>query len=152
MTRPRFSLRTLAIVVTLLCAYFAAWPLTTKYGVPRIPEVLDRNAEVYLVNAEAPAPLIVRQDVLAFQSADFKRHYYLWLGVTKIKLPYEASWYDDELLETQLLELIKRIRKREHGTIRVQRIPGNQHSTDGGLLGPVQIDVSAEESSVIDLR
>jgi hypothetical protein len=30
--RPRFSLRTLAIVVTLVCAYFAAWEITTNYA------------------------------------------------------------------------------------------------------------------------
>ena len=38
--RPRFSLRTLAIVVTLVCAYFGAWEATKKYGIRR--ENLDK--------------------------------------------------------------------------------------------------------------
>ena len=34
--RPRFSLRTLAILVTLACAYFGAWEATKQYGVPAV--------------------------------------------------------------------------------------------------------------------
>src|SRR5262245_4802957 len=34
--RPRFGLRTLAILVTLVCAYFGAWETTKKYGVTKM--------------------------------------------------------------------------------------------------------------------
>ena len=37
MKRPRFTLRTLAIVVTLICAYFAAWEVTKHYATSLIP-------------------------------------------------------------------------------------------------------------------
>ena len=40
MKRPRFSLRTLAVVVTLICAYFAAWGLTKKAAGPNADKVL----------------------------------------------------------------------------------------------------------------
>jgi hypothetical protein len=31
--RPRFSIRAVMITVTLICAYFAAWDATKKYGI-----------------------------------------------------------------------------------------------------------------------
>ena len=111
--RPRFSLRTLAIVATLVCAYFGAWPVTVKYGVPQqIPQIPRwQTKKDYLVNADSPAPLIIRQDIVVFQypatiqglkATDFKRQYYLWLGVTKIKLPYESSWDDREIFDSRM--------------------------------------------------
>ena len=38
--RPRFSLRTLAILVTLICAYFAAWEATKKAAGQNASKVL----------------------------------------------------------------------------------------------------------------
>ena len=49
--RPRFSVRTLAIVVTLVCVYFAAWEATKRYGLKAIP-----NGSV------SPMPFIVGSD------------------------------------------------------------------------------------------
>ena len=34
--RPRLSIRTLAIIVALVGAYFGAWPLTKNYGIVKI--------------------------------------------------------------------------------------------------------------------
>lgn len=111
--RFRFSIRTLAIVVSLVCAYVGSWPLTAKYGVPQqIPQVPRwATKKVYLFNADSPAPLIIRQDVVVFEypatiqglkATDFKRQYYLWLGVTKIRLPYESSWDDREIFDSRM--------------------------------------------------
>ena len=33
--QPRFSVRTLAIIVTLVCCYFGAWEATNRHGVPK---------------------------------------------------------------------------------------------------------------------
>jgi len=94
---PRFSLRTLAIVVTLVCAYFAAWPPTKKYGVPfhtwKTPTTPKGDA--WIINADSPAPLIVQQDVEIYETSAtnvYKREYYLWLAILKIKLPFVAYW------------------------------------------------------------
>jgi len=111
--RPRFSVRTLLIVVTVVAAYFGAWPVTVKYGVPQqIPQIPRwQTKKDYLVNADSPAPLIIRQDIVLFEypatiwglkATDFKRQYYFWLGVTKIKLPYESSWNDREAFDLRI--------------------------------------------------
>jgi hypothetical protein len=93
--RPRFSLRTLAIVVTGFCLYLGTWPLTRKYGLPDITfnTSTPMSVNVWVVSADSPLPLIVRQEVIVNpRSAQvFKREYLLWLAVVKIKLPYESS-------------------------------------------------------------
>ena len=100
--RPRFSVRTLAIFVTLVCMYFGAWEATKRYGVPKTPL---RLADLpYIDHAEAPMPLIVFQD--EFDSASLvrsdlgnighllipRRRFYIWLFGPKIKLPFESTW------------------------------------------------------------
>src|SRR5688500_4247346 len=113
MRRRRFTLRSLAIVVTLVCAYFGSWPLTRKYGVPQYIPIIPRwqTKKEYLANADSPAPLIVRQDFIGFEkpatirgleATAFKRRYYIWLGVTKIGLPYETSWSDREAFDLRI--------------------------------------------------
>lgn len=57
MKRPRFSLRTLAIVVSLICAYFGAWGATKSLGPNSLP--LSDDARV---TTDSPLPFILRQD------------------------------------------------------------------------------------------
>ena len=57
--RPRFSVRTLAIVVTLVCAYFGAWEATKKWGVPANSFLKDGRS----VTASSPAPFMIRYDI-----------------------------------------------------------------------------------------
>ena len=52
--RPQFSLRTLLVLVTLTCAYFAAWEVTKRYGVRTL------EAEVTNFGASSPMPFVVR--------------------------------------------------------------------------------------------
>ncbi len=113
--RPRFTVRTLAIFVTLVCAYFGAWEPTRKYGVTKQGFVINqrpinpfnklaaRNAPywvcVYRVNS--PMPLILTydlfddggQDSVSFGPRFSKpRFFYLWLFGPKIKLPFDSTW------------------------------------------------------------
>jgi hypothetical protein len=97
--RPRFSLRTLGVVVTLICAYFGAWEATKRYGVPSGSRwvvsgdsSLSPSGNDYdrVVAAWSPLPLAVVCD----ETGPFineTRRYYLWLFGAMIKLPYESE-------------------------------------------------------------
>ncbi len=79
--RPRFSIRTLAIFVTLVCAYFGAWEATKRYGTP---QVIDDHWQW----SSSPVPFLVRRDELP----ELKTHYYLWQFGSTFKLPIESEW------------------------------------------------------------
>jgi hypothetical protein len=106
--RPRFSIRTLTIFVTLVCAYFGAWEATKKYGVDKKPEFPVR--EQLFIESHSPAPLLVSTHVMesvppvpetAQKIAPSSgwhevrmvesRKYYLWLFGPRLKLPFEAE-------------------------------------------------------------
>ncbi|HUG71763.1 MAG TPA: hypothetical protein VMM76_28725 [Pirellulaceae bacterium] len=100
--RPRFSVRTLAIVVTLVCAYAACWGPTEKRGVRDVSRLAflgttglsSGNAEVDAGLAEffsaSPAlPLVVGID-WEFDLPP-TRHYYFWFFGYVAKLPYERE-------------------------------------------------------------
>jgi hypothetical protein len=100
----RFAVRTLAIFVTLVCAYFGAWEATKKYGVPSSFEFPPTHG----VRASSPAPFVIRYDRLIFPSvkltpsglpdldAIWKRsHVSLWLFGPEIPLPFEWEWESD---------------------------------------------------------
>jgi hypothetical protein len=74
--RPRFTLRTLAIFVTLVCAYFAAWEVTKRFGVGDVaksvnnPVFVDQSGLVmdnvaksgswpYFEVPRSPAPFVI---------------------------------------------------------------------------------------------
>jgi hypothetical protein len=89
--RIQFSVRTLAIFVTLICVYFGAWEATKRYGVA--PPL--QNREEYSLTAAddfSPIPFIVRGEELDGGCILMrKRTYYVWLLGPKLKLPFE-SW------------------------------------------------------------
>lgn len=105
--RPRFSVRTLAIFVTLVCVYFAAWGPTNKfaagigipgytgYGAQRPPNVVGPRYSI-TIQADAPLPLVIGQDDIDYDETTktFKttRRYYLWLFGPKINFPFESTW------------------------------------------------------------
>jgi hypothetical protein len=68
--RPRFSLRTLAILVTLVCAYFGAWELTKRYGIGTqwttaeefYSNTWDTGFTSYFAFHNSPAPFILTRD------------------------------------------------------------------------------------------
>lgn len=102
MKRPRFSLRTLAIVVALICVYIAALEATKKFGLPEIPKsgTLNLGDGTTIYNAESPLPLIVSCDesrrLLPSSGHEVwfsrQRHYYLWLFGPEIELPLVPRW------------------------------------------------------------
>ena len=106
MNRPRFSLRTLAILVTLVCAYLAGWEITSKYAARnqgrlllwpvRDPVILNASDGIRVMVASSPGPLIMRFDGIAACQlglpSDKKRVYYVWLCGSMAKLPFESTW------------------------------------------------------------
>ncbi len=61
--RPRFTVRTLAIVVTLVCAYFGAWESTKWYGI-------NWQSNSCVGEDRSPAPIIVARDELIARRYD----------------------------------------------------------------------------------
>ena len=110
MKRPRFNLRTLAIVVTLVCAYFAAWEATKGAAKAQTGKRMDVQIFVpgggtkpfihAVQNTTAPAPFIISLDLdncdgsyPYYSKIEPKpRHYHLWLFGPMIQLPFESEW------------------------------------------------------------
>jgi hypothetical protein len=95
--RPRFSVRTLAIFVTLVCVYFAAWEATKTSGVIDILPSAPSHE-----NLISPIPLVLSRDVNGernywrdsntYVSQGYvRRQYFIWLFGPIIKLPYESE-------------------------------------------------------------
>lgn len=74
--RPRFSIRTLAILITLVCCYAACWGPTKKWGV----EDVEQHASNLLTTSTAAAPLLVRVDGFFVAPTGYGkvRRYYFW--------------------------------------------------------------------------
>ena len=95
--RPRFSVRTLVIFVTLVCAYFGAWEATKKWGckkVDRLPIQWVGGETSYAdFSQRSPAPFIVCGDEPFTKgwSSGYRTTYYLWLFGPKIKLPFKTE-------------------------------------------------------------
>ena len=91
--RPRFSVRTLVILVTLLCCYAACWGPTKRDGVT---DVLDQShIWTYDESGAVVAPLIVRQRELNPDVNDLGISdawcYYFWFFGYVAKLPWERE-------------------------------------------------------------
>jgi hypothetical protein len=103
MKRPRFSLRTLGIVVTLVCAYLATWQATKKYGIANVIKTFDISEDVLFT----PVPFIIHERSLTSVSAGdsspygkivwrdgWKHRTFLWCGFI-YQIPYEYDELDD---------------------------------------------------------
>lgn len=94
--RPRFSIRTLGIFVTLVCAYFGTWEVTKKFGVPKTPIKVDSDGGM-IVDAGSTIPFVIWQDetdngfigVNRLVFINPKRCFYIWVFGARIKLPFE---------------------------------------------------------------
>jgi hypothetical protein len=89
--RPRFSLRALAILVTLVCTYFAAWEATKRWGVGVLPSPGGVGGCI----RHSPFPLLIAEDELLNCGVDQwggPRRFYLWLFGREVKLPFESEW------------------------------------------------------------
>ena len=101
--RPRFSLRTLAVLVTLVCAYFAAWEVTKRYGVPTFD---PRGTPMFKVTSPIPF-VLAYEDTHGFGIGGIESdggmmgasamngppvtYYYLWLFGPKLKIPFQSK-------------------------------------------------------------
>jgi hypothetical protein len=90
--RPRFSLRLLIVVVTLICAYFGAWEATKRFGVNHVERLAADQNEAVNMAVIAPVPFLVyRVEGDEPYSGLFKR-YYLWFPGISIRLPFQSNW------------------------------------------------------------
>jgi len=94
--RPRFSIRSLVVVVTLAATYFACWDATKRYGVDQVEDhcsaigdtaIIDQAKIV--VDGGSPIPLVVQFET--FSSRDSYCHYYFWFFGYVAKLPYDRD-------------------------------------------------------------
>ena len=97
--RPRFSIRTLAIFVTLVCCYAACWGPTKRRGRDEVFMLLNDVEQLDNVfsggfsyggahwDAYAVMPLVVE----GYDYNESTRHYYFWFFGFVAKLPYERS-------------------------------------------------------------
>ena len=100
----RFSVRTLAIVVTIFCLYLAAWEATKRYGMRTIvrqtnPQIADAN---WFENefsrmtdqgfVSSPMPFVISLEVWNANGATAERDYFVWFfGKTQNEPFYGAS-------------------------------------------------------------
>ena len=100
--RPRFSVRTLVIVVTLVCCYAACWGPTNKWGVADVERSLGVRRTWR--PSSVPLPLIVVVDEWGSQEGvlDIYRRPYLWCFGRVIELPYSRKLKDNDLVPSHL--------------------------------------------------
>ena len=101
--RPRFSVRTLAIVVTLVCCYAACWGPTKWQGlldVQRNAWSTSHSISISIHDASVVAPLFIRQDEIVWEpiQESYPRRYYFWFFGYVAKLPYEREFELEEFL------------------------------------------------------
>lgn len=110
--RPRFSLRTLAIVVTLVCAYFGAWGLVKDRVLSNLRKAemsrgrqkeerqgVNYKLETQLIDIQARIPFLLERSIREYHfhptfrySTIGMRRYYVWILGSEFKLPYETQW------------------------------------------------------------
>jgi len=89
--RPRFSVRTLVIVVTLVCCYAACWRPTNEQGIYDVE--LHLGLRRTYRPSSTPLPLIVVVDEWGSKDGvlDIYRRPYLWCFGRVIELPYSRK-------------------------------------------------------------
>jgi hypothetical protein len=96
--RPRISIRTSAILLTLMCCYAACWSPTKRRGVEDVVSSIDDNMH-WVANEVSVAPLLVRADRVEhaphvlLASLDecaftWNRRYYFWFFGYVVELPF----------------------------------------------------------------
>ena len=103
--RPRFSVRVLLIVLTLICAYLACWNPTKEQGVRDVLKhvndvyyrrlVVHKGIEREAYHAAMAIPLVVRTDEREVDgwlaTGPSYRRYYFWFFGYVARLPYERK-------------------------------------------------------------
>ena len=104
--RPRFSLRTLVVLVTLVCGYFGCWEITKRFGISDIVHRdyvlhgLSDDEELQVVKTlslegvvSSPSPFVVSNQTTFNRHFPFTggRIYYFWFFGYVAELPYERE-------------------------------------------------------------
>ncbi len=100
--RPKFSIRTLVIGITVICCYAACWGPTKNQGEKDVARHIDQVAEKLGVHpalidelfdetwgVSAEIPLLISSRRL--RSLDGRQRYYFWLFGWIVKLPFEQE-------------------------------------------------------------
>jgi len=86
--RPRFSVRTLVIVVTLVCAYLACWMRTRTQG---IDDVAMHASRVYM-----SGPYVMEPNLIPYQDvADLTRRAEHWHAISVVPFVVSINQSDD---------------------------------------------------------
>ncbi len=90
--RTRFSIRTLAILVTLACCYAACWGPTKRQGVQEVksyaPPIATGERRTQFTRPVAPLLIAVDNSGTERQC----RRYYIWFFGCIAELPYERDF------------------------------------------------------------
>ena len=93
--RPRFSVRTLVVLVTLVCLYFGCWEATKSKGVEDIETVVFSTIDhgVFRLDHDVPVPFLVRTRARSHPTDGKLIHSwhrdYIWFFGYVAKLPNE---------------------------------------------------------------
>lgn len=91
--KPRFSIRSLAIAVTLVCVYFGTWEMTKRWGVTGSQQILDEYqrsgillpASISPPLEDSPMPFVVRRIDFTSEFSAASR-FYLWIFGARVEL------------------------------------------------------------------
>ena len=92
--RPRFSVRTLVVVVTLVCAYFGLWEATKTWGiraaVPEPTRFIPPYSPCPFVIVEPASTIMINANVAVMGGYD-RRDYFWFFGYIRQlgDVPYE---------------------------------------------------------------
>ena len=112
--RPRWSVRTLAVVVTLVCAYFGSWPWLESQALRDVDGAATRACNTYfernettfsqmgviysgfqtmLPDSTAPYVVCVHEATLHKASGTWRwrRRYYAWMFGPTLRLPFTET-------------------------------------------------------------
>lgn len=104
--RPRFSVRTLAIFVTLVCAYFGAWEATKQH----IENVYREECCFWMRpnDMNSPMPFVYTRRDSTERLAIRRRtnvnrlEYYIWLLGPTFRVPFESNWGPEHMTPTRV--------------------------------------------------
>ena len=97
---PRFSIRTLIGIVTLVCLFFGSWELTKTVGVRAVETQLEASNmnPSYLTSQ---APFLVSAYEYQTQSHAYpqtaQRRHHLWLVVATVRLPQQFTSFVERI-------------------------------------------------------
>ena len=88
---PRFSLRSLVIIVTLVCIYLGVWEITKTWVVDDL--ISDRG-----LRCESPVPFVVVIDEIDYLNNRYIRRYHFCCLALMVRLPYAHECHDRQPL------------------------------------------------------